>query len=187
MPLGKFTINNSREQFPWISKPKRVKVFQNVLRLHTTRSTLKKNISFQFTFLVFCDKCSPIAAQVRALCCWTDMEWFSEKSRTAVIYSPVSNPSSSLTWDGNLSLEQPKKSFATTYLAGKLTAIQGSEFGVKHFLRHQGELGVIISREGKWIGTLYKNYTIQKIKDMHAFYKRKNDHNLNLTLPWHNC
>ena len=93
-----------------ISRPRGVKVFQNVLCLHTTHSTLKKNISFQFTFLVFCDECSPVAAQVRALCCWTtDMEWFSEKSRTAVIYSPVSNPSSSLTWDGRPKFRMTRK------------------------------------------------------------------------------
>jgi len=94
------------EQLSWISKGQGAQMFRIVLSSHTSDLTLKKNISFQFTFLMFCDECSPAAAQVRALCCWaSDIERFSEKSRTAVIYSPVANPSPTLIWEGKLSLE----------------------------------------------------------------------------------
>lgn len=62
--------------------------------LHTTKSTLKKNISFQFTMAIPNKECSEIAPYVRALCCCSgDSNGGLKKRRTAIIYWPIAIPS----------------------------------------------------------------------------------------------
>ena len=131
-----------------------------MLCLHTTRSTLKKNISFQFTFLVFCDECSPVAAQVRALCCWTtDMEWFSEKSRTAVIYSPLPNPSSSLTWDGKPKFRMTKKVLHNNLFSRQVNCSTRFRIWCKTFSRTLGRVRYQYIKRRKMDRNPYKKHT----------------------------